>query len=186
MSATNPAGATSTTACASTAWARRSTGWRARRRDPVRRHVPRVQRLQPPGDPHRRAERIRSIFVYTHDSIGLGEDGPTHQPIEHLMALRAIPQLCRPPGRRQRTAMAWRLAIERRDGPTLLAFSRQAVPHLARTGERRAEGVRSRRLRCKRRADGRIDAIIIGTGSEVGLAVEAQELLHERGVPRGS
>src|SRR6185312_8519301 len=73
---------------------------------------------------------FRSIFVFTHDSIGLGEDGPTHQPIEHLMALRMIPQIrvIRPADPNE-SAMAWKAAIEHQ-GPTVLAFSRQAVPNL--------------------------------------------------------
>ena len=121
-----------------------------------------------------------SIFLYTHDSIGLGEDGPTHQPIEHLAALRAMPKLyvIRPADGNE-TALAWKIAIERRHGPTALAFSRQAVPHLAGS----AGGGALRGAYVVSEAEGgRPDAIIIGTGTEVSLAVEAQTLLRARGV----
>ena len=74
-------------------------------------------------------QQIRSIFVLTHDSIGLGEDGPTHQPVEHLLSLRAIPNLTViRPGDPHETAQAWRSAIERADGPTALILTRQSVP----------------------------------------------------------
>jgi transketolase len=125
-----------------------------------------------------------SIFVYTHDSVGLGEDGPTHQPIEHLMSLRAIPQLLvvRPADGNE-TAAAWSLAIQRRDGPTLLAFSRQAVPHLERTAELASDGVRRGAYVLSESDGGRPEAIIIATGTEVSVAIEAQTLLLERGIP---
>jgi transketolase len=125
-----------------------------------------------------------SIFVYTHDSIGLGEDGPTHQPIEHLMALRAMPELhvIRPADGNE-TAAAWRLAIERRDGPTLLAFSRQAVPHLANTATLAPEGVARGAYVISEAQNGDPEAIIMATGSEVSLAIEAQSRLHDQGVP---
>src|SRR5437870_7687732 len=83
------------------------------------------------------------IFVFTHDSIGLGEDGPTHQPIEQLAALRAIPDLLViRPGDANETRVAWQLAIEARDRPTVLALTRQAVPTLDRARFADAEGVR--------------------------------------------
>ena len=121
--------------------------------------------------------------MYTHDSIGLGEDGPTHQPIEHLMALRAIPQLAvvRPADANE-SSMAWKIALERATAPTALVFSRQALPRARRDGEWRRRGCAARRVRRQRRAEGRIDAIIIATGSEVSIAVEAQALLAEQGV----
>jgi transketolase len=121
-----------------------------------------------------------SIFVYTHDSIGLGEDGPTHQPIEHLMALRAMPKLyvIRPADGNE-TAVAWRIALERRHGPTAFALSRQVVPHLAGSaGGGAARGA----YVVSEAGGGNPNAIIIATGSEVGLAIEAQSSLVGLGV----
>ncbi len=126
---------------------------------------------------------FRSIFVFTHDSVGVGEDGPTHQPIEHLAALRAMPKLTviRPADPNE-TAMAWKLAVEN-DGPTVLALTRQAVPNLPGTANGAALGVlRGAYVVSDATGAGRPDAIIIATGSEVGLAIEAQELLEGRGV----
>ncbi len=126
---------------------------------------------------------FRSIFVFTHDSVGLGEDGPTHQPIEHHMALRAMPHLryIRPADPNE-TAMAWKAAIDYQ-GPTALALTRQAVPHLEGTADGRARGLtRGAYVVSEAVGSGRPDAIIIATGSEVGLAVEAQELLLDRGI----
>ena len=119
------------------------------------------------------------IYVMTHDSIGLGEDGPTHQPIEHLAALRAIPGLVvLRPADANETAEAWKLAIERTDGPTLLALTRQKVPTLAGTGNGQTE-------RGAYVVDGdpsaTPDVILIASGSEVGVAVEAAGILRERG-----
>ena len=125
-----------------------------------------------------------SIFVFTHDSVGLGEDGPTHQPIEHLMALRAIPRLTviRPADANE-TAYAWKAAIENREGPTALALSRQALPILEGTTEGAAKGLLRGAYVLSEAPDGAVDAIIIATGSEVSVAVKAQALLAERGVP---
>ena len=125
---------------------------------------------------------FRSIFVFTHDSIGLGEDGPTHQPIEHLAALRAMPRLhvIRPADANE-AAMAWKAAIEYH-GPTVLALSRQALPNLAGTADGGARGLLRGAYVVSGEAGGRPDAILIATGSEVSLAIEAQALLRERGV----
>jgi transketolase len=125
---------------------------------------------------------LRSIFVFTHDSVGLGEDGPTHQPIEHLAALRAMPRLhvIRPADANE-TAMAWKSAIEY-GGPTVLALSRQALPNLAGTTGGGARGLLRGAYVVSEADGGRPDAIVIATGSEVSLAVEAQKLLRERGV----
>ncbi len=123
------------------------------------------------------------MFVFTHDSIGLGEDGPTHQPIEHLMALRAIPELTLiRPADGNETSAAWEYAIEHRDHPTLLALSRQALPHLAGTTGGAARGLMRGAYVVSEAEGGRPDAIIIATGSEVAIAVEAQRTLLERGV----
>ncbi len=124
-----------------------------------------------------------AIFVFTHDSVGLGEDGPTHQPVEQLMALRAMPRLTviRPADANE-TAMAWKVAVENK-GPTLLALTRQAVPHLDGTANGGAGGVLRGAYVVSDAPGGRApDAIIIATGSEVSVAVEAQKLLVELGV----
>jgi transketolase len=124
--------------------------------------------------------RIRSIFVFTHDSIGLGEDGPTHQSIEHAAALRAIPNMdvwrpCDP----VESAAAWIAAIERRDGPSSLLFTRQAVPFQKRD----AHTVAAIRRGGYILADAHQPrAVIVATGSEVQLAVSAKQKLAEEGV----
>ena len=125
---------------------------------------------------------FRSIFVFTHDSIGLGEDGPTHQPIEHLAALRAMPRVhvIRPADANE-SAMAWKAAIEYH-GPTVFAFSRQALPNFAGTANGGARGLLRGAYVISECEGGRPDAILIATGSEVGLAIEAQALLRARGV----
>jgi transketolase len=118
--------------------------------------------------------KIRSIFVFTHDSIGLGEDGPTHQAVEQIPTLRMIPRmdLWRPCDTVE-SAVAWRKAIERVDGPTCLVFTRQGVPFQARSGQQIADIARGGYV--LRDCDGTPDVIVIATGSEVGLAVEAAE-----------
>ena len=121
------------------------------------------------------------IYVFTHDSIGLGEDGPTHQPVEHLSALRAIPNLAVfRPADAVEAAEAWRVALERRDGPTCLILSRQKTPHL-RTGHGPAN-LSARGAYVLSEADGTAQVTLIGTGTETALALEAQCLLKERGV----
>jgi transketolase len=122
----------------------------------------------------------RSVLVYTHDSIGLGEDGPTHQPIEHLASLRLIPNLVLwRPCDAVETAVAWQAAIERRDGPTALALTRQSVPHQQRSANQIAAIGRGgyALLEC----DGLPECIVIATGSEVGIAAEAVRELARRG-----
>jgi transketolase len=123
-----------------------------------------------------------AIHVYTHDSIGLGEDGPTHQPIEHLASLRHIPNndVWRPCDAVE-SAVAWKAAIERRDGPSCLVFSRQNLPHQARSDEQLALiGLGGYVL--AEAAGGNPDMILIATGSEVGLAMDAQRALGADGV----
>ncbi len=122
------------------------------------------------------------IFVFTHDSIGLGEDGPTHQPIEHIAALRAIPELVvMRPGDANETAVAWKVAIESK-GPVVLAFTRQNVPVLDRNRFASAEGVRKGAYILADAPNGKPDIILIATGSEVSLIVGAQQKLQDRGV----
>jgi transketolase len=122
------------------------------------------------------------IYVMTHDSIGLGEDGPTHQPVEHLASLRAIPNLCviRPADANE-TAYAWRAAIGRRDGPTLLALTRQSVPVLDRGLYAGAEGLLKGAYVLSREKTPAPDLILIATGSEVQLALAAQKRLEADG-----
>jgi transketolase len=123
----------------------------------------------------------RVIHVYTHDSIGLGEDGPTHQPVEQLASLRGTPDMSVwRPADAVESAVAWKAAIERRDGPTALVFSRQNLPHQPRTAEQLAAISRGGYVLVQE-SGSRIDAIIIATGSEVSLAVEAQKKLANAG-----
>jgi transketolase len=127
---------------------------------------------------------IPAIYVWTHDSIGLGEDGPTHQPIEHLSALRAIPGLdvVRPADANE-TAQAWRLALEHTDRPTALALTRQALPVFDRTEVASVDGVARGGYVLADASDGQPKVIIIATGSEVQLAVTARERLEAEGWP---
>ena len=124
--------------------------------------------------------KIRSLFVFTHDSIGLGEDGPTHQSVEHAASLRLIPNMdvWRPCDSVEST-VAWIAAIERRDGPACLLFSRQNLPFQARDAERIKQVSRGGYVLSDAVSP---DAIIIATGSEVSLAVAAQKLLAATGV----
>ena len=118
--------------------------------------------------------KIRSIFVFTHDSIGLGEDGPTHQAVEQIPTLRMIPRMdVWRPCDTVETAVAWRKAIEKQGGPTCLAFSRQGLPFQTRDAAQIANIERGAYI--LRDCDGTPDVIVIATGSEVGIAVEAAE-----------
>jgi transketolase len=127
--------------------------------------------------------RQRVIYLWTHDSIGLGEDGPTHQPVEHLMSLRAMPHLALVrPGDAAEAVEAWRFAIARTGGPTGLVLSRQDLPVLDRSGGEGAEGLH-RGAYVLREADGAApEVILIGSGSELSVAVEAGELLAQDGI----
>lgn len=126
--------------------------------------------------------RQRVIYVYTHDSIGLGEDGPTHQPIEQLPSLRLMPNLSvwRPCDTVE-TAVAWRAAIERQ-GPTCLLFSRQALPFQERKPQQLAQIQRGGYVLVDHAKDKQPDAILIATGSEVAMAVEAASQLRDNGI----
>jgi len=124
---------------------------------------------------------IRNILVFTHDSIGLGEDGPTHQPVEHLASLRVMPNMrVWRPCDSVETAVAWRDAIERSDGPTSLSLTRQAVPHQPRDDATLAAIARGAYV--LRDSDRQPDIILIATGSEVQLAVEASDRLAADGI----
>jgi len=131
---------------------------------------------------------LHVIYVWTHDSVGLGEDGPTHQPVEHYAALRAIPNLWFVrPGDANEAAAAWAMAIERRGGPVALALTRQKLPTLAGTAELAREGLRRGGYvlrRASTEAGGGAPAVIlIGTGSELQLAMGAAEALEAEGTP---
>ncbi|MFD0202969.1 MULTISPECIES: transketolase [Saccharothrix] len=120
-------------------------------------------------------------YVWTHDSIGLGEDGPTHQPIEHLAALRAIPGLTvLRPGDANETAAAWRAVVENPTGPAGIALTRQNLPVLAGTKEKAAEGVA--RGGYVLEGEGDPELILIATGSELQIAVEAREVFEAEGI----
>jgi len=124
---------------------------------------------------------IAPVYVFTHDSIGLGEDGPTHQPIEQLPGLRAVPNLTvvRPADANE-TAEAWRLAVENRTGPTAIVLSRQNLPILDRQRYASASGVR-RGGYVLAGEEGQLAAVIIATGSEIHLALAAREMLQQEG-----
>ena len=122
----------------------------------------------------------RVLHVFTHDSIGLGEDGPTHQPIEQLASLRGTPNLdCWRPADAVESAVAWKYAIERKNGPSALIFSRQNLPHQARTEQQLADVARGGYV--LKDCDGEPELILISTGSEVGLAVQAFDALTAQG-----
>ncbi|MGL9721984.1 transketolase, partial [Symbiopectobacterium sp.] len=124
--------------------------------------------------------KIRSIYVYTHDSIGLGEDGPTHQPVEQLASLRVTPNMSTwRPADQVETAVAWKYAIERKDGPTALILSRQNLAQQARTEQQLADVAKGAYV--LKDSDSQPDLILIATGSEVELAVAAYDVLSAQG-----
>ncbi len=126
--------------------------------------------------------QVHSIFVFTHDSIGMGEDGPTHQPVEHLASLRAMPgMLVLRPADANETAAAWRAAIQHR-GPVALALARQNVPVLDATRRSIAEGVPRGAYILAEAEGGPPDIVLIGTGSEVHLVLAARDQLAAKGV----
>lgn len=123
------------------------------------------------------------VFVFTHDSIGVGEDGPTHQPIEHLAALRAIPGLDTiRPGDANEATVAWKVALEHTSVPTALIFSRQAIPTLDRSRYASADGLAKGGYIVADPGEGAAQIILIATGSELPLAVAAHERLASEGV----
>jgi transketolase len=125
-----------------------------------------------------------AIYVWTHDSIGLGEDGPTHQPVEHIASLRNIPNVAViRPGDANETSQAWRAAVEHTTGPVALALTRQDIPILEGTREKAAEGVTRGGYVLAEASTGTPEIVLIGTGSELQLAVAAREALEADGVP---
>lgn len=127
---------------------------------------------------------VRVVYVFSHDSIGLGEDGPTHQPIEHLAALRAIPNLTviRPADANE-TAQAWLAAIENRGGPTALVLTRQSVPTIDRARFAPADGLHRGAYVLADLGDGDPQVILMASGSEVDIVLEAGERLAREGIP---
>jgi transketolase len=121
---------------------------------------------------------LDSLWIWTHDSVGLGEDGPTHQPVEHHMALRAIPNLWYVrPGDANETSFAWRIALERRGGPVALALTRQKVPTLDREEVAAADGVLRGGYTLWQSGSGEPDVLLLATGSELSVALEAAKTL---------
>ena len=124
---------------------------------------------------------VRVLYVMTHDSIGLGEDGPTHQPIEHLAALRAMPGLyVYRPADPIETAECWALALQRRNGPSLLALTRQSLPLLRREIDLENRSVQGAYVLAE--TDGTRQVTLLATGSEVSVAMAARDLLAKEGI----
>lgn len=127
--------------------------------------------------------KIPSIFVLTHDSIGLGEDGPTHQPVEHLASLRAMPNcVVLRPADANETSWAWKAALERTSGPTVLALTRQSLPVLERSDEAQASNVMKGGYTFREASSPIPELILIATGSELQIALEAAERLEAEGM----
>jgi transketolase len=128
---------------------------------------------------------ISPIYVFTHDSIGLGEDGPTHQPVEQLMALRMIPNLLDlRPGDPAETAVAWRVAMEREGGPSFLALTRQKVAAPDRSGSlSSAEGLRRGAYVLAEATGDVAQVVLMASGSEVEIALAARDTLQAEGIP---
>jgi transketolase len=124
---------------------------------------------------------VQNIYVYTHDSIGLGEDGPTHQPVEHVASLRLIPGLdVWRPCDTVETAVAWKSAVEKQDGPSALVLTRQGLPHQPRNADQLESIARGGYV--LKKGEGEPDALLIATGSEVSLAVAAANSLSSAGI----
>ncbi len=125
---------------------------------------------------------LQVIYIFTHDSIGVGEDGPTHQPVEQIAGLRSVPNLVTiRPADATETVEAWRVAMERRGGPTALIFGRQGLPVIDRSKMAPAAGVQ-RGGYVLWETSTVPEVIIIGTGSEVHIALQAAQKLHEKGI----
>ena len=127
--------------------------------------------------------KLPVTFVFTHDSIGLGEDGPTHQPVEHMVALRAIPNLMDlRPADAAETVEAWRAALQRSDGPAFLALTRQKVADLRTLGAAPADGLHQGGYVLMEASADTPDAILLASGSEVGIALDARAMLEEEAI----
>jgi transketolase len=124
-----------------------------------------------------------AIFVFTHDSVFLGEDGPTHEPVEHLAACRAIPRLCSiRPADANETAVAWRVALEHKEGPVALMLTRQILPIIDRTKYASAEGLQKGAYVLADSPGKTPELILIATGSEVAPTLDAYEKLSAEGI----
>ena len=127
--------------------------------------------------------KLPVVFVFTHDSIGLGEDGPTHQPVEHVTSLRAIPGLwVLRPSDSSETLEAWKTALSRKDGPVALILSRQKLANFDRTSMAPATGLQKGAYVLSEAKSSPCRAALLATGSEVHIAVEAQKLLAQKGL----
>ncbi|MEZ4908000.1 MAG: transketolase C-terminal domain-containing protein [Saprospiraceae bacterium] len=127
--------------------------------------------------------KIQSIFVYTHDSIGLGEDGPTHQPIEHINALSLIPNLVNfRPMDANETVIAWKTAIERKDGPTTIILTRQGLPVYKRGKDGFANVTNASKGAYVLTEDENYEVILVASGSEVEIAVDTKVKLNKKGI----
>ncbi|MDT8368373.1 MAG: transketolase [Longimicrobiales bacterium] len=127
---------------------------------------------------------VRATWIFTHDSIGLGEDGPTHQPVEQLMTLRMIPNVMDlRPGDPAETAVAWQVALERDDGPAFLALTRQKVPAIDRSTHAAAEGLRRGAYILAEATGDVAQVVLMASGSELHVALEARAALEADGVP---
>jgi transketolase len=127
--------------------------------------------------------KLPVIYVFTHDSIGVGEDGPTHQPVEHLASFRVIPDLTvLRPADANETAAAWKVALARRNGPTVLALTRQKLPTLDAAKYPAAAGVPRGAYILSEAAGGAAELLLIASGSEVTLALQAQAKLATEGI----
>ncbi len=127
---------------------------------------------------------VQSIFIFTHDSIGQGEDGPTHQPVETLASMRSIPNACViRPADASEVPYAWLVALERKHAPTTLVFTRQAVPTFDRSNLGPPSGLLKGAYILSEAKGGKPQVVLIGTGSEVQLCLKAQELLAKEGIP---
>jgi transketolase len=126
--------------------------------------------------------KLQNIFIYTHDSIFVGEDGPTHQPVEHLAALRIIPnlQVLRPADGVE-TAVCWAMAMESKDKPTALLLTRQTVPALDRLADFTNDDIRKGAYVVSQEKNGDVETVILTSGSEVGFAIDAQKILEAKG-----
>ncbi len=126
---------------------------------------------------------LQVIYVFTHDSIGLGEDGPTHQPVEHLASLRAIPNLVNlRPMDANETVVAWKIALERKNGPTSIVLTRQALNNVERNGRDFAHAENAKKGAYVISEDVDFDIIIMASGSEVEIALEAKNILNQKGI----
>ena len=181
----SPRAATFTSASASTPWPPCSTAWPWSRFGPT---APRFLIFSDYAQPAIRLSALMEmpvIYVFTHDSIGVGEDGPTHQPVEQLASLRAIPGLIvLRPADANEMAEAWKVIMQLHHEPAAIILTRQALPTIDRTKYASAEGVARGAYVLADAPDGKPDVLLLATGSEVSLCLEAYERLKAEGIRR--